>query len=161
MQKPPLELLKNLKTAFSKRSESLALAESCTGGLISFWLTYLPGASQYFKGALVAYDAQAKTRLLNVPEAVIKTGVVSEKSAQEMARGVKNLFRSDWALATTGWAGPAGGTEKQPVGTVCFALCSKFAKASRLEYFKEKNRQDIQFEASLLALKFLLSHLHQ
>ena len=158
---PPLDSLKSLKTMLQQRRETLSLAESCTGGLLSFWLTYLPGSSHYFKGSLVAYDIQAKTHILNVKKETIKQkGVVSEESAQEMAQSVRNLFSSDWGFATTGWTGPDQDDDSLPVGTVCLALCSKFAKKSRIEYFKSKERQEIQFQATLFALDFLMSALH-
>ena len=158
---PPLDSLELLKNTLLQRKETLSLGESCTGGLLSFWMTYLPGSSEYFKGSLVAYDAQVKTNLLNVNQETIRTkGVVSEETAQEMAQGVNNLFLSDWSLATTGWAGPGEGDSSQPVGTVCFALCSKFVKKSKMQYFEEKGRQTIQFKASLFALDFLLSELN-
>lgn len=157
---PPLDSLKALKERLLQRGETLSLGESCTGGLLSFWLTYLPGSSNYFKGTVVAYNTKAKTDLLNVnKETIKKKGVVSEETAQEMAQGVNQLFLSDWGLSTTGWMGPEKGHPSQPIGTVCFALCSKLAKKSCMEYFKEKKRQDIQFQASLFALKFLLSAL--
>ena len=109
----------------------------------------------------MAYDIKAKTNLLNVKgETLKKKGVVSEETAREMAQGVNQLFFSDWGLSATGWAGPEAGDSSQPVGTVCFALCSKFAKKSCMEYFKEKGRQDIQFQAGLFALKFFLSALY-
>ena len=158
---PPLDTLKTLKDKFLNQKETLSLSESCTGGLLSFWLTYLPGSSHYFKGSLVAYDIEAKKNLLNVRDQTIKKkGVVSEEVALEMAQGVRELFLSDWSLATTGWAGPNQENPSQPIGTVCLALCSKFAKKSCIEYFKGKDRQDIQMKASLFALDFLLSALH-
>ena len=161
LSSPPLELLNMVKERLLQRSETLSLGESCTGGLLSFWLTYLPGSSHYFKGAMVAYDTTAKIQSLNVKENTIKDkGLVSEETAREMAQGVNQLFLSDWGLSTTGWTGPEKGNPSQPVGTVCFALCSKFAKKSCMEYFKEEKRQDIQFQASLFALKFFLSVLN-
>ena len=161
MSPVPLESLKTLQTILSQRKETLALGESCTGGLLSFWMTYLPNSSKYFKGSVVAYDAHIKTDLLNVSKDTIKNkGVVSEETAQEMAQGVNNLFSADWSLATTGWAGPGQSDDSQPVGTVCLALCSKFVKKSKMKYFKEKGRQEIQFQASLFALDFLLSELN-
>ena len=94
---PPLDLLKALKERLSQRGETISLSESCTGGLLSFWLTYLPGSSNCFKGAVVVYDLKAKTDILNVKEETIKKkGVVSEETAQEMAQCVNQLFLSDW-----------------------------------------------------------------
>ncbi|MCX5785795.1 MAG: nicotinamide-nucleotide amidohydrolase family protein [Elusimicrobia bacterium] len=107
----------------TKAGLTLSCAESCTGGLLSSLITDISGSSAYFKGSALTYSNTAKTRLLKVrPETLKKHGAVSEPCAREMALGAKKLFSSDYAVAVTGTAGPAGGTQQKPVGTVCFAL---------------------------------------
>jgi nicotinamide-nucleotide amidase len=108
------------------RQETLALAESCTGGLVSHLLTNVPGSSAYFMGGLVTYSNEAKMALLGVSAAVIEThGAVSEETAQAMAMGVRERRGTDWGLAITGIAGPDGGTEEKPVGLVFIACANK------------------------------------
>ncbi len=103
--------------------ETLAVAESCTGGLIGHHLTSVSGSSDYFLASLVTYDNSAKTALLGVPEEVLKAhGAVSPQTAQAMAEGVRQAVEADYGLAVTGVAGPTGGTEAKPVGLVFLAL---------------------------------------
>ena len=109
-----------------RKNQTLALAESCTGGLMAKNLTDMPGASKFFVADLVAYANQAKTRLLGVPEEVInRHGAVSPECAEAMALGAIRRSGADWALAVTGIAGPAGGTEEKPVGLVYLGLARK------------------------------------
>jgi len=103
--------------------QTLALAESCTGGLIAARITALPGSSAYFAGGVVAYSNQVKAVILKVPYAVLaENGAVSEPVAMAMAHGVRTLTGSDLALSVTGIAGPGGGTDEKPVGTVFMAV---------------------------------------
>lgn len=98
---------------------TLSTAESCTGGAIAAAITSCPGSSRIFKGAIVAYANEIKNSLLGVPEKTLsEKGAVSEETARAMATGVSTLMRTDCAIATTGIAGPGGGTEEKPVGTV-------------------------------------------
>jgi len=106
-----------------ERGLTLALAESCTGGLVGHRVTNVPGSSRYFLGAVVAYSNEAKKRLLGVREETLaRYGAVSRETALEMARGARCLFAADIALAITGIAGPTGGTPEKPVGLVYVAL---------------------------------------
>ncbi|HUP42628.1 MAG TPA: CinA family nicotinamide mononucleotide deamidase-related protein [Thermoanaerobaculia bacterium] len=103
----------------SERRLTLASAESCTGGLVAERLTRVPGSSGYFVGGVVAYGDALKTALLGVPAALISEhGAVSEPVARAMAEGARRALGSDWALAVTGIAGPGGGSDEKPVGTV-------------------------------------------
>lgn len=106
-----------------KGGETLAAAESCTGGLISHWLTEVPGSSDYFLLSAVTYANAAKESVLSVrPETLERYGAVHEETVKEMAEGVRRLARASYGLATSGIAGPDGGTEDKPVGTVCVGL---------------------------------------
>jgi nicotinamide-nucleotide amidase len=105
--------------------KTLATAESCTGGLIGHTLTNIPGSSAWFAGGVIAYTNEAKTTFLSVPAYLIKDhGAVSAPVAKTMAQGARRRFRTDFAIATTGIAGPTGGTPPKPVGLVFIAIAS-------------------------------------
>ncbi|NOX63425.1 MAG: CinA family protein [Chloroflexi bacterium] len=113
----------------TERGLTLALAESCTGGLLASVVTDAPGSSAYFLGGVVSYSNQAKNRLLGVREAtLVAHGAVSAPTAAEMAQGARRLFESDIALAVTGIAGPGGGTAEKPVGLVFLHLSAPDAE---------------------------------
>lgn len=108
-----------------EQGHTLAVAESCTGGLICHRLTNISGSSDYFLGGVVSYSNQAKMDLLRVPEETLATrGAVSAETVQAMALGVREVFRADYGLAVTGIAGPTGGTPEKPVGTVFLGLAT-------------------------------------
>ncbi|MFP4218310.1 MAG: CinA family protein [Salinarchaeum sp.] len=109
--------------ALRDREETVAVAESCTGGLIGSRITDIPGASDYFELGVVTYAYGSKLRELSVPREVLDDhGAVSKPTAQAMARGVRDRGGADWAIATTGVAGPTGGTPETPVGTVYIGI---------------------------------------
>lgn len=117
----------NLETVIGKMLKTkgwqLALAESCTGGLIGHRITNVPGSSSYYQGGINSYSNQLKMNLLGVPEETLtKYGAVSRETAQAMAEGVKKLANTDVGLATTGIAGPDGGNDEKPVGLVYLAV---------------------------------------
>lgn len=117
------ELAQGVLERLTARGERLALAESCTGGLVAQLLTSVPGASAVFEVGTVVYGNDAKTALLGVPEALIAAhGAVSEPVARAMAEGARRLGSATWGLAVTGIAGPGGGTPEKPVGTVHLAI---------------------------------------
>ncbi len=107
-----------------QRGETLAIAESCTGGLLGEMITETAGSSAYFVGGIVSYSNQVKTEVLGVsPEALQEYGAVSEVVAQQMAVGVQRLLKAHWSLSITGIAGPGGATPNKPVGLVYISLC--------------------------------------
>jgi nicotinamide-nucleotide amidase len=108
-----------------EKGATICTAESCTGGKIASMLTSIPGSSLYFTGSVIAYDNAVKTGVLGVsPETIEKHGAVSRETAEQMAEGARKLLKADYSLATTGIAGPDGGTEAKPVGTVWIAVSS-------------------------------------
>jgi nicotinamide-nucleotide amidase len=118
--------------ALKRRGWKLALAESCTGGLVGHRITAIPGSSTYFLGGVEAYANTAKTALLGVKkETLQKDGAVSEACAAEMAAGALRAFGADVAVSTTGIAGPDGGAAEKPVGTVCFGLATASGVTAR------------------------------
>lgn len=109
-----------------KKKKTICTAESCTGGRIANMITSVPGSSTYFKGSIIAYDNSVKTQLLGVMKEIIASdGAVSEQVIIQMAEGIRRLFNTDFAVATSGIAGPDGGTELKPVGTVWIAVASE------------------------------------
>jgi nicotinamide-nucleotide amidase len=111
---------------------NLAVAESCTGGLVAHRLTRLPGSSDYFDRSAVVYSNAAKVQMLGVPEPLINSvGAVSAEVAEKMAEGVRRVSQTTLGLAITGIAGPAGGSEEKPVGTVFIALATPRGTASK------------------------------
>ena len=112
-----------LAASLTSSGETIATAESCTGGLLAKMLTDLPGSSEYFAQGWVTYSNQSKTDRLGVSENILKVhGAVSEPVVEQMAKSARRLAKSNFALAISGVAGPTGGTPAKPVGTVCIAL---------------------------------------
>jgi len=139
----------------------VAVAESCTGGLVSGALTEIPGSSDVFEAGFVTYSNEAKRDLLRVSEDVLDTfGAVSVAVAWAMAQGVLARTQADTAVAITGIAGPDGGSEKKPVGTVVFARARRGADpdeivADRRE-FGDLGRGGVRLQAALCALDLLM-----
>lgn len=107
------------------RSLTLAVAESCTGGLVGHRVTNVPGSSDYYRGSVTAYADDVKEALLHVSErTLVEHGAVSEQTAREMAEGVRTVVKADLGVSVTGIAGPTGGTPKKPVGLVYVALAA-------------------------------------
>ena len=125
-----------------QKEATLALAESCTGGLLADLLTNVPGSSEYFILSAVTYANQVKTGVLNVnPRTLDRFGAVSEQTAGEMARGVQQLSGADYGLSTSGIAGPGGAVEGKPVGTVCIGLATADFLHTRRFNFTFDNRR--------------------
>ena len=135
---------------------TLAVAESCTGGLIGRQLTDVPGASTYFLGGVIAYANEAKAALLGVASATLAAhGAVSAPAAVEMARGVQARLGTDYALAVTGVAGPGGGTPAKPVGLVYLGLATPAGVTAREQRYGELPRELIRQRAAAAALDWL------
>ena len=109
-----------------RKNQTICTAESCTGGEIAHLLTSIPGSSAYYKGSVIAYDNSVKIKLLSVPAGIIdKYGAVSKETVEKMAEGARILFNTDFAVATSGIAGPDGGTIEKPVGTLWIAVSTE------------------------------------
>ena len=138
-----------------QRAQTLSIAESCTGGLLSAQLTSFPEVSKVFLGGVVSYSNESKQNLLDVPGPLIKAaGAVSTPVALAMARGVREKFQSSWSISVTGIAGPSGGTPQKPVGTVCFAVLGPGIVESCTEVFSGA-RSEIQNSSAEFAVEFL------
>jgi len=106
-----------------KRKETIAVAESCTGGGIGYQLTKIPGSSKIFHGGVIAYNNSIKQRILGVPEELINIhGAVSKPVVESMAKGVQKKFKVNWAISVSGVAGPSGGSKLKPIGLVNFCI---------------------------------------
>lgn len=140
---------------------TLSTAESCTGGYIAHLLTQHAGSSAVYLGGGITYSNDLKTSMLGVKEATLKTfGAVSQQTAKEMAMGALGQFKSDYAIAITGIAGPDGGTPEKPVGTVWIAIAGKFGIITKLYNFTNKRQQNIE-RAATAALSLLVQQLKQ
>lgn len=139
----------------------LAVAESCTGGLVCAALTEIPGSSDVFEAGYVTYSNAAKISELKVSSDVVDTfGSVSVATAWAMARGALAASDADVAVAITGIAGPGGGTPQKPVGTVVFARAERGADPAKIvadqKFFDEKTRSGVRLQAALCALELLM-----
>lgn len=139
----------------TERKQTLATAESCTGGTIAARFTALPGASAYFRCGVVAYSNEAKADILGVrAEDIARYGAVSEQVARQMAEGARRVAGADYAIATTGIAGPTGGTDEKPVGTVWIAVATPERTVAQLRQCGSDRRQIID-RASAFAIGLL------
>ena len=144
-----------------KAGRRIAVAESCTGGLVSAAITEIAGASDVFEAGYVTYSNASKIHELKVSEDVVETfGAVSIATAWAMARGALASSDADVAVAITGIAGPGGGTPSKPVGTVVFALAERDADPARIiadqKLFENENRAGVRLHAALTALDLLM-----
>ena len=136
---------------------SIAVAESCTGGLLSSSFTSIPGASSYFNCGFITYSNESKIKMLNVDSQTIELfGAVSEKVAYEMAMGAGQNSQSDLAISVTGIAGPSGGTAEKPVGMVCFGFYVEGRVSTTTQFFSGV-RSEIVSESIAFALTELTS----
>ena len=142
-----------------EREETLAVAESLTGGLVGSLITDVPGSSDYFLEGVVAYSNEAKMERLGVLEAtLIAHGAVSEEVAWEMAEGARRGARSDWGVSTTGIAGPTGDTPEKPLGLVYVAVASRGRTVAR-RHVLAGDRLDVKLASAEAVLALLVEEL--
>jgi nicotinamide-nucleotide amidase len=161
LPKELVEKARQVVEANRKLGRRVAVAESCTGGLVSAAITEIPGSSEMFEAGYVTYSNAAKIHELKVAEDVVDTfGAVSVATAWAMARGALAASDADVAVAITGIAGPGGGSASKPVGTVVFALAEKDADPARIvadqKLFKDEGRAGVRLQAALCALDLLV-----
>jgi nicotinamide-nucleotide amidase len=156
MNKGSADLVQELADRLLKQQQKVCAAESCTGGLIAKTLTDLAGSSDWFERGFVTYSNQAKNEMLAVPVSLIEDyGAVSEAVATAMASGALRHSRADFSVAVTGVAGPGGGSDEKPVGTVWIAVASSDQLVARRYQF-DGDRQAVREATLLAALKTLL-----
>jgi nicotinamide-nucleotide amidase len=151
-----------LAEMFLKTSSKLVTAESCTGGGLAEILTRIPGSSAWFERGFVTYSNESKHEMLSVSlDTLEQFGAVSEETAREMAKGAVENSKADFGVAITGIAGPDGGTESKPVGTVCFAWHRRNEGGSTAHICFEGDRLRIREQACMLAMQGLLDMLQK
>lgn len=156
-----VDLAERVIIANRRAGRTVAVAESCTGGLVSAALTEIAGSSDVFEAGFVVYSNDMKNELLKVSQDVLETfGAVSIATAWAMAQGALNKSHAHVAVAITGIAGPAGGSEQKPVGTVVFARAERGAGADKvvadMHHFEDTGRGGVRLQAALCALELLL-----
>ena len=150
-----MSILESLHDLCVSKGISIAVAESCTSGLIASKLTLKPGSSVFFKGGIIAYQNDIKIKILGVDgQAISQYTEVSIEVVKQMAKGVRKSFLADYSIATSGYAGPSGGTNNNPIGTVFIAISS--ARRVDVERFIfSGDRQSIVNQASEKAVSLL------
>ena len=153
------ELLKKVTNLLKKQKLTIATAESCTGGLIAHTLTNISGSSNYFDRGIVSYSNRAKMKLLDIPEVLFKKhGAVSPEVAEAMAEGVRIKSNVDIGIATTGIAGPTGGTKEKPVGLVYIVVStSDKTEVKKFQFLGDRlrNKENTCIEALQMILNIL------
>ena len=158
---PLVELAEKVVTANRRAGRTIAVAESCTGGLVSAALTEIAGSSDVFEAGFITYSNDMKAELLKVSQDVLETfGAVSIATAWAMAQGALKKSHAHVAVAITGIAGPGGGSEQKPVGTVVFARAERGASPDKvvadMHHFEDNGRAGVRLQAALCALELLL-----
>jgi PncC family amidohydrolase len=152
-------LAKKLGALLTQNAKTLAVAESCTGGLLGGAITAVPGSSAYFKGGVIAYSNELKQRLLGVPKSLLdKKGAVSAETVEAMASGACRACHTDCAIAVSGVAGPGGGTREKPVGLVYVGIAAG-KKVRSYRYLLKGNRRSIRKQAVREALERMVEEL--
>jgi len=155
-----LSIVQELGRLLTSQKKTLAIAESCTGGLISNMVTDVAGSSDYFLFSGVTYSNDAKINILNVKkDTIVEYGAVHENTALEMARGARLKAKADFAISTTGIAGPGGGTKEKPVGMVCIGLAGPSVSMARTYQFSFGDRLRNKKMFAMMALELLRRHL--
>lgn len=154
---PAIEL--RVGIVLSKQHLKLAIAESCTGGLLAHRITNVPGSSAYFSGGIVAYSYEAKASLLGVSWDTLNTkGAVSKETVLEMARGARDALQADLAVSVSGIAGPGGGTAEKPVGTTWVGLVAPDGEWARHFVWDGDRQQNKQYSCDA-AMQLILDYL--
>jgi len=156
-----VEKAREVVEANRKLGRRIAVAESCTGGLVSAAITEIPGSSDVFEAGFVTYSNAAKIAELNVGQELVETfGAVSVATAWAMARGALETSEADVAVAITGIAGPGGGSPSKPVGTVVFARAERGGDPAKIvadqKLFEDQGRSGVRLQAALCALELLI-----
>ncbi len=151
-----------LAELFLKCSGKVVTAESCTGGGLAEILTRIPGSSAWYERGFVTYSNESKNELLSVPlETLEQYGAVSEETATAMAEGALNNSHAEYSVSITGIAGPDGGTEDKPVGTVCFAWCKRGERGTATRICFDGDRLKVRDKSCLLAMQGLIERLQK
>ncbi len=154
--------LKNLTTRLKKNKIKVSVAESCTGGLISYNLTKIPGASKFFIVGIVSYSNISKLDLLKVRQKTLtKYGAVSAEICKEMCNNLLKISKTNIAISVTGIAGPDGGTKKKPIGLVYVGICSKNKlEIKKFNFGKKLSRINIQNQTLKKTIKLIENHIN-
>ena len=145
-----------------KNQQTLATAESCTGGMLGEWVTQIPGASEVYLGGMIAYSNLMKIQSLHVPKQILeKYGAVSEPTAFYMAQGIQKIFGATWGISITGVAGPGGASKQKPVGTICFGIAGPHGITTKQVIFKDLGRQENRKQAIFFVLKWFNKQLSE
>ena len=151
------DLSERLGRLLLEQELKLVTAESCTGGGLAEIITRIPGSSNWFERGFVTYSNEAKQELLGVPFDLIEQfGAVSEETAIAMAEGALDNSQADVSVSITGIAGPDGGTEDKPVGTVCFAWSGRNMETHSARTLFKGNRSEVRFQACMMAIQGLI-----
>jgi PncC family amidohydrolase len=153
--------IKNLTTILKKNKIKIAVAESCTGGLISYNLTKISGASKYFEMGAVSYSNKSKLNFLKVKRKTLtKYGSVSAETCKEMCKNLLKISKTNIAISVTGIAGPDGGTKKKPIGLVYIGICSeKKIEITKFNFKKNLSRTNVQNKTLIETIKLIENHI--
>jgi PncC family amidohydrolase len=154
--------LKKLTALLKKKKLKVAAAESCTGGLICYNLTKIPGSSKYFMMGVVSYSNKSKIDLLKVRQKTLtKYGAVSAETCKEMCKNLLKISKTNIAISVTGIAGPDGGTKKKPIGLVYIGICSKKKlEIIKFSFNKKLSRINIQNQTLIKTIKLIKNHIN-
>lgn len=156
-----MKVVEELAELLTSRNWTVAVAESCTGGLLGHLITSVPGSSEYFQGGMTVYSNTAKIDLLGITQDCLRNhGSVSERTALAMATGVMDAFQVDLGIGITGIAGPGGGTEQKPVGTVYVAVTGDLDEKVKTLAL-DGSRDDIKLAAAEATLEFACEFLRE
>lgn len=154
-----MNLFQQLHDLCVEKNMSITTAESCTAGFLSAQITSISGASSFFKGGIISYQNNVKIKILGVSKSLIKEkSEVCSEVVEQMAEGVRNKFLSDFSIATSGYAGPTGGSELNPVGTVFLAFSSKEKTISKRFVFSG-DRESIVNQTVIKGVELLIEEL--